>query len=229
MIESADYTALWLTIKLAALTTLCLLLMGLPVAWGLSRYRGRLRPMFEAVIALPLVLPPTVLGYYFLVAFAPNTVLGESWYLLTGSQLAFSFSGILFGSCIYSLPFVLQPLLAGFSQVDRHIINAGGTCGLAPFARFRFLIVPMLKPALLTATTLGFAHTLGEFGLVLMIGGNIPGETQVLSLALYDHVEMLNYEAANQLAIYLLVFSFVSLVLLYRFNPNSSPLKGIGQ
>ncbi|MBU2883496.1 molybdate ABC transporter permease subunit [Psychrosphaera sp. B3R10] len=229
MNELADLTALWLTIKLALLTTVLLLIFGLPAAWALSRYKGRLKPIFEAVIALPLVLPPTVLGFYFLLAFAPQSFLGQLWFDLTGSYLAFSFTGILFGSVIYSLPFVLQPLLTGFSQINHDLIDTAKSLGVNGVKRFLFLVLPLIRPAILSAMTLGFAHTLGEFGLVLMIGGNIPGETQVLSIALYDHVETLNYAAANQLAFILVAFSFTSLVLLYKFNRGFGPFKGAGQ
>lgn len=227
MMAAEDITALWLTMKLGVFTTLLLLSVGLPLAWAVSRYNGKLKPAVEAIIALPLVLPPTVLGYYLLVAFSPDSAIGGGWIWATGEQLAFSFTGVLIGSCLYSMPFVLQPLIAGFSQVNRDMLSASATLGLNRKVTFYHVIIPMMKPAILTAATLGFAHTLGEFGLVLMIGGNIPGETQVLSLALYDHVEMLNYDAANRLAFVLLAFSFLSLVLLYRFNSGYSPLKGM--
>lgn len=229
MMSMPDITALLLTAKLALITTSILIIAGLPIAWAVSRYSGKLKPYIEAIIALPLVLPPTVLGYYCLVAFAPDSAFGGGWLWLTGEQLAFSFSGILIGSCIYSLPFVLQPLIVGFSNLSRDMLDASATLGLGLKSTFQHLVLPVMKPAILTAATLGFAHTLGEFGLVLMIGGNIPGETQVLSLALYDHVEMLNYQAANQLAFILLAFSFLSLVLLYRFNSGYSPLKGLSR
>lgn len=226
MHEITDYSAIWLTIKLGFYTTGLLLMFGLPCAWYLSRYQGRLKPLFETIIALPLVLPPTVLGFYFLVLLSPDTQLGQFWFLVMGEQLSFSFSGILVGSVIYSLPFVMQPLLTGFSQIDRNLLTAASTLGIGRVKQFFYLVLPLMRPAILSGATLGFAHTLGEFGLVLMIGGNIPGETQVISIAIYDHVETMNYQAANELALILLAFSFVSLFLLYRFNRGYSPLKG---
>ncbi|WP_448566014.1 molybdate ABC transporter permease subunit [Thalassotalea ganghwensis] len=213
-----DLTALWLTIKLASLTTLILLMVGVPFAWWLSRYHGRMRAIIETFIALPLVLPPTVLGFYLLIAFAPETWLGKSWLWLTGQQLAFSFTGILFASLIYSLPFVVQPLLANFSQLGVKYDQVASGLGLPPLKRMLLVSLPLAKPAIISAATLGFAHTLGEFGLVLMIGGNIPGETQVLSIALYNHVEAIEYQQAHALALTLILLSFISLFLLYRFN-----------
>lgn len=213
-----DFTAFWLTIKLAGLTTLILLVVGAPFAWWLSRYRGKFKAVIEAVIALPLVLPPTVLGFYLLLAFAPDTWLGKSWLWATGSQLAFSFWGILFASLIYSLPFVVQPLLASFSQFGVKYDRVAAGLGIPPLKRLLLVSLPIAKPAIISAVTLGFAHTLGEFGLVLMIGGNIPGETQVLSIALYNHVEAIEYQQAHTLAGTLIALSFICLFLLYRFN-----------
>ena len=213
-----DWTALWLTVKLGLLTVLILLLIAIPLSWWLSRYQGRAKPFIEAIIALPLVLPPTVLGFYLLLAFSPDTWFGAWYQNLTGQQLAFSFEGILFASLIYSLPFVVQPILTAFNQLGVKYDNVAATLGVPAYKRFTFLILPMIKPALISAVTLGFAHTLGEFGLVLMIGGNIPGETQVLSIALYNQVETMNYEQAHRLAGVLLLFSFVSLTMLYKFN-----------
>ena len=218
MISSLDWQALWLTVKLALLTTAILLVIGLPSAWWLARYQGRFKALIEALIALPLVLPPTVLGFYLLMAFSPNTWLGNAWQSLTGQSLAFSFSGILLGSVIYSLPFVLQPLHNGFSQLGLKYSQAAAGLGMPARQRFFHLLLPLMKPSIISAATLGFAHTLGEFGLVLMIGGNLPGETQVLSIALYNHVEALDYQQAHSLAAVLIVFSVVALTLLYRFN-----------
>ncbi|WP_199612125.1 molybdate ABC transporter permease subunit [Flocculibacter collagenilyticus] len=213
-----DLTALTLTLQLAITTTLILLMIGLPVAWKLSRYHGRLKPVYEAIIALPLVLPPTVLGFYLLMAFAPDTFFGQLWVGLTGQQLAFSFSGILLGSLIYSLPFVVQPLYSGFCQVGQQYDQVAASLGISRVRRLIKITLPLMKPAILSAVTLGFAHTLGEFGLILMIGGNIPGETQVVSIALYNHVEAIDYQHAHRLAAVLLTISFISLVLLYKFN-----------
>lgn len=213
-----DLSALWLTVKLGLFTVVILLIIAIPFSWWLSRYKGKAKPFIEATIALPLVLPPTVLGFYLLLAFSPNTWLGAWYQSLTGSQLAFSFEGILLASLVYSLPFVVQPILTSFNQLGNKYDSVAASLGIPPSKRFFFLILPMIKPALISAATLGFAHTLGEFGLVLMIGGNIPGETQVLSIALYNHVEMLDYQQAHRLAGILLLFSFASLTLLYKFN-----------
>jgi len=224
----SDWTAIWLTLKLASFTVIVLLAIGMPLAWYLSKYQGRLKPFFEALIALPLVLPPTVLGFYLLTAFSPNTWLGGLWISVTGGQFVFSFAGILFGSIIYSLPFVVQPLLAGFSQLGGKLRLSASTLGLSPQAQFLYVILPAIKANMITAITLGFAHTLGEFGLILMIGGNIPSETQVVSIALFNYVETLEYAKAHQLSIILLISSLVSLSLLYKFNRQSRPL-GLGE
>lgn len=217
--------ALWLTLKLALITVLILLVITLPLAWWLSRYQGKFKPVIEAMIALPLVLPPTVLGFYLLLAFSPETWFGQTWFAITGEQLVFNFYGILLGSIIYSMPFVVQPILAGFHQMGPEYDQVASSLGIPAIKRFIYLTLPMIKPAIISAATLGFAHTLGEFGVVLMIGGNIPGETQVLSIALYNHVELLEYQQAHQLALILLVLSFVSLTLLYKFNrPNVTGL-----
>lgn len=215
-----DWQALWLTVKLAAMTVLILMLFALPFSWWLSRYQGRVKPLIEATMTLPLVLPPTVLGFYLLLAFAPDSHLGFWYHSITGQQLAFSFEGILFASLIYSLPFVVQPILSAFTQLGDNYNGIAASLGLPAHKRFLFVILPMIKPALISAATLGFAHTLGEFGLVLMIGGNIPGETQVLSIALYNHVETMNYQQAHRLAGLLMLFSLISLTLLYKFNRN---------
>ena len=215
---AADISAFWLTIKLAAITVIILMCVSIPFCWWLSRYQGKAKPFIEAVIALPLVLPPTVLGFYLLLAFSPDSFVGQAWFGLTGSNLAFSFEGLVVASLIYSLPFVVQPILTGFHQISSEFEQAAASLGVPRIKRFFFLILPMVKPALISAATLGFAHTLGEFGLVLMIGGNIPEQTQVLSIALFNHVETLNYAQAHRLAAVLLLFSFVSLLLLYKFN-----------
>lgn len=213
-----DWGALWLTVKLGLFTVLILLFIAIPFSWWLSRYEGKAKPFIEATIALPLVLPPTVLGFYLLLAFSPDTWFGAWYQSLTGQQLAFSFEGILLASLIYSLPFVVQPILTSFNQLGAKYDSVAASLGVPATKRFLFLILPMIKPALISAATLGFAHTLGEFGLVLMIGGNIPGETQVLSIALYNQVETMDYEQAHRLAGVLLLFSFVSLTMLYKFN-----------
>jgi len=219
--SEGELLAIWLTVKLAAITTLFLLVLGTPLAWWLSRRRSNFSAFVESVVALPLILPPTVLGFYLLLMLAPQTALGKFWQQLTGSQLAFSFSALVVGSVIYSLPFVVQPLQAAFSRVPQGLLQAAATLGAAPFDQFKSVVIPMCKRSFITAASLGFAHTVGEFGVVLMIGGNIPGETQVISIAIYDQVESLQFDNAHRLAAGLVVFSAALLFLLYRSNRQS--------
>ena len=214
----ADVNALWITLRLALVTTFILLLLGTPLAWWLSRGHSRIKHLVEAVVAMPLVLPPTVLGFYLLIALAPDGILGHSWAAMGGGRLAFSFSGLVIGSVLYSLPFVVQPIQNTFSQLQEQLLEAASTLRASPLNRFFTLVLPLSRPGLITAATLGFAHTVGEFGVVLMIGGNIPGETQVLSIAIYDHVESLEYAQAHLLSAGLLLFSFVTLYLVYAIN-----------
>ncbi|MCX2979763.1 molybdate ABC transporter permease subunit [Halieaceae bacterium IMCC14734] len=207
---------IWLTIKLATVTTAWLLVLGTPLAWWLANGHSRWRTAVEAVVALPLILPPTVLGFYLLIAFAPDSSLGQLWQQLTGSRLAFSFSALVIGSVLYSMPFVVQPLQAAFRQLDRGLLEAAAVLGAPARDRWLTIILPSCRHSFITAASLGFAHTVGEFGVVLMIGGNIPGETQVLSIALFDRVESLQFAQAHALAAGLMAFSFVMLYLLYR-------------
>jgi molybdate transport system permease protein len=207
---------LWITFKLATVTTVCLLLLGTPLAWWLSRRRSTFSTLAEAVVALPLVLPPTVLGFYLLIAFAPQSAFGSAWEAVTGQRLAFSFNALVIGSILYSLPFVVQPLQAAFRQLPESLLEAAATLGAGPRDRWTSVILPLCRPSFISAASLGFAHTVGEFGVVLMIGGNIPGETQVLSIALYDQVESLNFATAHQMAAGLVLFALVTLFLLYR-------------
>lgn len=216
----AEALALWVTLKLAAVTTFWLLLLGVPLAWWLARRQSTLRTVVEAVVALPLVLPPTVLGFYLLIAFAPQSALGQAWETLTGQRLAFSFSALVIGSILYSLPFVVQPLQSAFRQLPQGLLDAAATLGASPRDRWLSVILPITRPSLIAAASLGFAHTVGEFGVVLMIGGNIPGETQVLSIALYDQVESLDFGSAHRMAAGLILFSLVTLFLLYRSNAH---------
>lgn len=218
MIAPDDWLAISLTLKLALLTSVILLVISLPLAWWLSQWQSRAKPLVQSVIALPLVLPPTVLGFYLLLAFSPSSLPGELWQSVTGTQLAFSFSALVIGSVIYSLPFAVQPLYTAFIQLDNRYVDVAKTLGMSQFARWRHIVLPLIKPHLLVAFGLSFAHTIGEFGVVLMIGGNIPGETQVLSIALYDHVEALDYNNAHTLAAALLIFSLILLSGLYRLN-----------
>ncbi len=215
---SLDLGALWLTFRLAATTTLVLLVVGTPVAWWLSSTRSRLRPLVEAVTALPLVLPPTVLGFYLLLLTSPRSPLGKGWLDLTGSTLTFSFSGLLAASVIYSLPFMVQPLQSAFESVGRAPIEAAATLRASPLDAFLSVAMPLSLRGFLTAIVLTFAHTVGEFGVVLMVGGNIPGKTRVISIAVYEHVETLRYQDAHLLSALLLIFSFTVLVIVYTVN-----------
>jgi molybdate transport system permease protein len=218
LLSSADIQAFRLTLSLAAITTAILLTLGTPLAWWLARTRSPWKVAVEAVVALPLVLPPTVLGFYFLVALGPHGPIGGTLAALGGAPLAFSFAGLVVGSVAYSLPFVVQPLQDAFAGIGRGPLESAATLGAAPLDRFFTVAVPLARRGFLTATTLGFAHTVGEFGVVLMIGGNIPGETQVLSIAIYDHVEALEYAQAHVLSGLLLVLSFGLLVAVYALN-----------
>jgi molybdate transport system permease protein len=217
-----DTSALWppilLTLQLATVTTLILLLLGTPLAWWLTRSHGRLKPAVEAVVALPLVLPPTVLGFYLLIVLGPHGVIGAPWLAVTGDTLTFSFAGLVIGSVIYSLPFVVQPLQTAFGAVGEPLLEAAATLRATPLDRFLSITLPAARRGFVIAATLGFAHTVGEFGVILMIGGNIPGKTQVLSIAIYDRVETLHYADAHVLAAGLLVFSFAALLTVYGLN-----------
>ncbi|MFB6259586.1 MAG: molybdate ABC transporter permease subunit, partial [Thiohalorhabdaceae bacterium] len=215
MLEASDWQALRITLALAGLTTLILLVLGTPLAWWLARTDTRWKVAVEAVVALPLVLPPTVLGFYFLVALGPFGPIGGTLEALGGAPLAFTFSGLVVGSVAYSLPFVVQPLQDAFAGIGRGPMEAAATLRAGPLDRFFTVAVPLARRGFLTATTLGFAHTVGEFGVVLMIGGNIPGETRVASIAIYDHVEALEYGRAHLLSGLLLVASFVMLLTVY--------------
>lgn len=209
---------LWLTLQLAAVTTVILLLLGTPLAWWLARTRARYKPVVETIVALPIVLPPTVMGFYLLILLGPAGPLGAFWVQLTGGSLNFTFTGLVIASCVYSLPFVVQPLQNAFLAVPQPLIEAAATLGAKPHDRFFALVAPLAARGYLTATVMGFAHTLGEFGVVLMVGGNIPERTRVISIAIYDHVETLDYARAHALSAILLVFAFVALWWLYRLD-----------
>ena len=211
-----DLISLLVTLKLALVSTFILLLAGTPVAWWLSRTEWRFRFLIEAVVALPLVLPPTVLGFYLLVVLSPAGPIGAVTSALGLGSLAFSFTGLVIGSVIYSMPFVIQPLQDAFRAIGPRPLEVAATLRAPPLDRFFTIVLPLAKPGFITATVLGFAHTLGEFGVVLMIGGNIPGETRVVSIAIYDHVEMLEYTRAHLLAGGLLLLSFLMLTVVYR-------------
>ena len=213
-----DLISLWITLKLAFITTVFLILLGTPLAWWLSRSKGIVRNLLEPLVALPIVLPPTVVGFYLLIVFSPDSLPGGLWQSATGSTLAFSFSGLVVGSVIYSLPFYVQPLQVAFSSLQKELMEAAATLGSGPWDRFFNLAVPLSRRGFVIAICLAFAHTIGEFGIVLMIGGNIPDETRVLSIALFDHVEALDYDRAHLLAAGLMVFSFILLLALYSVD-----------
>jgi len=207
--------ALLLTLRLAVLVSLILMAIGLPLGYWLASSRWRWKFVIEAIVALPIVLPPTVMGYYVLVAIGPLSPVGRWYHAITGGSLAFTFRGLVVGSVLYSLPFAVQPIAAAFSSVDRMLLNASATLGASGWRTFWRVVFPLGLPGVLTGFVLSFAHTLGEFGVVLMIGGNIPGKTQTVSIWIYDQVESLNYAAANQMAVLLLVTCFVILTVLY--------------
>lgn len=214
----ADLSPLWLTAQLAGVTTFFLLLVGTPLAWWLANTNSKARPVVEALTALPIVLPPTVIGFYFLILLSPTSPIGSFWVNITGETLTFSFSGLVIASMFYSLPFMVQPLQSAFQAIGRAPLEAAATLRAHPLNAFFTVVVPMAKRGILTATVLSFTHTIGEFGVVLMVGGNIPGQTKVISIAIYEHVETLRYTEAHQLAGGLLAFSFVVLIAVYALN-----------
>ncbi|WAJ70385.1 molybdate ABC transporter permease subunit [Catenovulum adriaticum] len=220
-LNPADYSAIWLTLKLAAVVTLILLIIGTPLALWLATSRSKITPWIDALVALPLVLPPTVIGFYLLLAMGPNGPIGSisQWFGIT--SFAFSFTGLVIGSVFYSLPFVVQPIRNAIQAMGKRPLEVAATLGAGPIDRFCTIILPNAKPGFMTAAVLGFAHTIGEFGVILMIGGNIPDETRVVSVQIYDHVESLAYAQAHQLSAIMLVFSFFVLLLVYSLNTRS--------
>jgi len=218
MLSDLDLTSLWISIKLAAVSTGVLLLLGTPFSWWLAHSRWRYKFLVESIVALPLVLPPTVLGFYLLIALGPRGAVGEAFQSLGLASPAFTFTGLVIGSVFYSLPFVVQPLQNSFATIGKEPLEVAATLGANWFDTLRYVILPMASPGFITAAVLGFAHTLGEFGVVLMIGGNIPGETRVVSIAIYDHVEALEYSQAHALSALLLVLSFLMLLVVYGLN-----------
>ena len=225
MLNEIDISALFVTLKLASVSTIILLLIGTPIAWWLSQTRFKFKVIFEAIIALPLVLPPTVLGFYLLITLGSNGPVGKLLESLGGSSIAFTFSGLVVGSVIYSIPFVVQPLQNSFSGIGSRPLEVAATLGASPLDRFFTVAVPLARSGFVTAAVLGFAHTVGEFGVVLMIGGNIPGETGVLSIAIYDHVEAMEYGQAHWLSGGLLILSFIMLLFVYLFNRRFSIMR----
>jgi molybdate transport system permease protein len=215
---SIDWEAFWLTLQLAAVVSAILLVLGLPLAYWIAFSRWRWKFLIEAAVALPIVLPPTVLGFYVLVALGSRSPLGRWWQALTGHTLAFTFAGLVIGSILYSLPFAVQPFAASFSSVDRKLMAASATLGASPFRTFSRVVLPLSLPGLITGTALSFAHTMGEFGVVLMVGGNIPGVTRTVSIDIYDKVQTSNYSAASETALLLLVLAFAILSFVYAVN-----------
>lgn len=213
-----DLSPIIVTLKLASITTIILLIIGTPLAWWLSQTQIKLKVFIESIVALPLVLPPTVLGFYLLIALSPDGVIGSLWSYISDSPLSFSFTGLVIGSVIYSMPFVVQPLQASFEMVGKPLQQAAYTLGANRIDTFRSVVLPLSIRGFIVAITLGFAHTVGEFGVVLMIGGNIPDMTQVLSIVIYDHVEALEYTQAHNYSLGLIVFSFVVLFITYSLN-----------
>lgn len=213
-----NWQAFILTARLATLTALILVMIGVPLALWVAFSRRRWKFLLEAIVGMPLVLPPTVLGFYLLVAFGSGTALGRWYERLTGGTLAFSFSGLVVASVLYSLPFAVQPMVAGFRAVDQRLIDAGRTLGAGRWKVYSRIVLPLAWPGLLTGLMLSFAHTVGEFGVVLMVGGNIPGATRTLSIDIYDQVQSLNYASANRTALVLLLFSYTLLCAVYGVN-----------
>ena len=225
MLNELDLSAIIVTIKLAIVSTSILILIGTPIAWWLSQTKFKFKAVFEAIIALPLILPPTVLGFYLLITLGSNGPIGKLLESLGGSSIAFTFTGLVVGSVIYSMPFVVQPLQNSFSSVGRKPLEVAATLGASKIDRFFSVAVPLARSGFITAAVLGFAHTVGEFGVVLMIGGNIPGETGVVSIAIYDHVEAMEYGQAHWLAGGLLATSFLMLLFVYIINRHFSIMR----
>lgn len=217
-LSSADVMALWITLKLALISTLALLIVCAPLAWWLAHTACRAKVLVEALVALPLVLPPTVMGFYLLLLLGPRGVVGGFLESVGIGHLAFSFTGLVIGSMLFSLPFVVQPLQNAFATAGGRVLEVAATLKASPFDRFFSIVLPLSRRGFLTAAVLSFAHTLGEFGMILMIGGNIPGRTQVASIAIYDHVEAMDYTAAHQLSLILVLASFLLLLLVFALN-----------
>ncbi len=219
--DIVEWPAILLTARLALVTTLILFIVGTPLAWWLARSRSRAAIAVEAITAMPLVLPPTVLGFYLLILLSPTSTLGGIWVQMTGSALTFSFSGLVVASVIYSLPFMVQPLQNAFDELGNNSLEAAATLGAGPIDRFFNVALPQCRRGFITAGVMTFAHTVGEFGVVLMVGGNIPEQTRVISIAIYENVETLNYAQAHALSAGLLLFSFATLITVYAVNRRS--------
>lgn len=213
-----EFGPIWLSVQLAAVTTAVLILAGAPLAWWLSQSKSRWQPVVQAIVAMPIVLPPTVLGFYLLILLGPQGMIGSWWVSLTGDALTFSFVGLVIASCVYSLPFAIQPMQQAFESLQDGIVETAWTLGASKLDAFFSIVVPLSVRGFIGASVLSFAHTLGEFGVVLMVGGNIPGATRVVSIAIYDHVETLDYSAAHRLSLLLIGFAFVALFTMFVIN-----------
>lgn len=222
MLSASDLEAIWLTFKVATTVTVILLLIGTPIAWWLARTRSRLKGPISAIVALPLVLPPTVLGFYLLIAMGPNGFIGQLTQELGIGTLPFTYWGLIVASVFYSLPFVVQPIQNAIEAIGERPLEVAATLRAGSWDRFFTVVLPLAKPGFITAAILGFTHTVGEFGVVLMIGGNIPGQTRVVSVQIYDHVEALEYDQAHKLAAIMIIFSFVVLLSLYSFQRKNT-------
>ena len=226
-LQNIEFTPFLISFKLAAITAFVLFCVALPLAWYLSQTRSKVKPFIEAVTALPIVLPPSVLGFYILWAFAPESALGAFFEDVFGVKLAFSFTGLVIASCFYSLPFMVQPLQSGFESLSKNMLEASYVAGKSKLATLFQVALPNIKPSLLTAVIVTFAHTVGEFGVVLMVGGSIPGETKVASVAIYDMVEMMDYTSAHIYSAIMLIISFVVLLGVYIFNAKETKRFGL--
>jgi molybdate transport system permease protein len=226
-LASEDWQAILLTMRLASLVTVILLVIATPVAWWLTTTQSKLKPVIAAIVALPLVLPPTVIGFYLLIAMGPNGPVGELTQFLGIGTLPFTFTGLVIASVIYSFPFVVQPIQNSLEALGKRPLEVAATLGASRLDAFFTVVLPLAKPGFITATILGFAHTVGEFGVILMIGGNIPGETQVISVLIYEHVESLQYAQAHSLSAGMIIFSFIVLLLLYGFNQKQKAIRVI--
>jgi molybdate transport system permease protein len=226
-LTTEDWQAIFLTLRLATLVTVILLVIATPVAWWLTTTRSRLKPVIGAIVALPLLLPPTVIGFYLLIAMGPTGPVGELTQSLGIGTLPFTFTGLVIGSVIYSFPFVVQPIQNSLEALGKRPLEVAATLRASRLDTFFTVVLPLAKPGFITATILGFAHTLGEFGVILMIGGNIPGQTQVISVLIYEHVESLQYGQAHSLSAAMMIFSFIVLLLLYGFNQKQKTIRVI--
>jgi molybdate transport system permease protein len=226
-LASEDWQAIFLTVRLASLVTVILLVIATPIAWWLATTQSKLKPVVAAIVALPLVLPPTVIGFYLLIAMGPNGPVGELTQSLGIGTLPFTFTGLVIASVIYSFPFVVQPIQNSLEALGARPLEVAATLGASRLDAFFTVVLPLAKPGFITATILGFAHTVGEFGVILMIGGNIPGETQVISVLIYEHVESLQYAQAHSLSAAMIIFSFIVLLLLYGFNQKQKAIRVI--